>query len=147
VSIGGSHATTIGKAVDDITHWLRNLTKRRVAKFGKHGRAGCRYDEAADEIDRLRADQQAYDSWAADIKAKIDSCKTEIERLRCHLTAAGIDLTTASVVASKLGNEVDAKMFGRAAYQVMAALKNEGNGHSTGVDVARTDPDSRQYRH
>jgi hypothetical protein len=147
VPIGRSHATTIGKAVDDITLWLRNLTKRRVAKSGKHGRAACRYDEAADEIDRLRAVQQAYNSRVAKITAEIESCKTEIARLRCRLTAAGIDLATASVMASKLGSEVDAKMFSRAAYQVMTALKNESNGHSTDVDVAQPDPDSHRYRH
>jgi hypothetical protein len=39
--------------VDDIVEWLRGLSKRRKDAWGAQD-MGCRYDEAADEIERLR---------------------------------------------------------------------------------------------
>ena len=39
----------------DIVDWLRQLLNQRTAAFGEDGLKSCRYGEAADEIERLRA--------------------------------------------------------------------------------------------
>jgi hypothetical protein len=41
---------------DDIVDWLRRLAGRRRRAFGEDGMKGCRFDEAANEIERLRAE-------------------------------------------------------------------------------------------
>lgn len=54
----------------DITDWLRGLVKNRRTAFGEDGMIGCRYDEAASEIERLRlatADRLAPDTAAAEL--------------------------------------------------------------------------------
>lgn len=53
-----------------------------------------------------------------------DAClaHAEIEHLRGHLSAAGINLTTASIIVSKLGSEDDAALIGKMADQVLTAL-------------------------
>ena len=42
-----------------ITEWLRKHTTNRRAAWGEAGLAGCRFDEAADLLDRYRITLQA----------------------------------------------------------------------------------------
>lgn len=42
--------------VGGIVEWLRKLAKQRRSAFGEESTAGCRCEEAADEIDRLRGE-------------------------------------------------------------------------------------------
>lgn len=48
--------------------------------------------------------------------------EADIQRLRQSLSAAGINLTTASILIRKLGSDADAKMIEKAADQVIDAL-------------------------
>ena len=43
----------------DIIDWLRRSYERRRAAFGDEGLEGCRYEEAAMEIERLTAERDA----------------------------------------------------------------------------------------
>ena len=62
----------------DLIDWLRHKTTMRRAAFGEPGLAGCRYDEAANEIERLRSAlkpfaecAEAWDHDTADLNVQL----------------------------------------------------------------------------
>lgn len=58
----------------DIVVWLRGLAASRRTSFGEDGMKGCRYEEAANEIERLRSIAGAVSDGPsmADIKSRND---------------------------------------------------------------------------
>lgn len=62
-------------------------------------------------------------SLEAELWSKNMQLMSENDRLRGSLVAAGINLTTASIVIEKLGHPAEAEPFKRAADQVLDALK------------------------
>lgn len=79
------------------------------------------------EIERLSA---ATNDLHSDICAENDNLKAEVERLRGYLSAAGISLTTASILMGKLASAEDAALFKNAADQVLEALGGVANEQS-----------------
>lgn len=59
------------------------------------------------------------DEW----KEAAEFYRAENERLRGHLSAAGINLTAAGIIARKLGSDADADFIGKMADQVIKALE------------------------
>ena len=76
------------------------------------------FDATGDNAKALRALE------LADINGLFEPL-AEIDRLRGHLSAAGINLTTAGIVARKLGSDADADLIGKMADQVLVALDGD----------------------
>ncbi len=80
--------------MSDISTWLRGLSEKRRQAFGDDGLIGCRYNEAADEIERLRAIIEEIDSALqvlaakyvppiSDVVAVIDRIASARKRVNC----------------------------------------------------------------
>ena len=75
-----------------------------------------------------RDDEQANREldWATG--RELERKDAEIVRLCEHLAAAGVTLTTASMIIKRLGSEADAALIAKVADQVAAALNANGQG-------------------
>ncbi len=60
----------------DIVEWLRGLSNGRRKAFGEKGMAGCRFDEAADTIDRLRVQNGALQSDTRKLALRLGKLST-----------------------------------------------------------------------
>jgi hypothetical protein len=68
-----------------ISEWLRHVAERRRAAFGPKGMEGCRYEEAAECIERLHDMRGEQD-------LEINKLRGTIERLEQYITILEIEV-------------------------------------------------------
>ena len=116
------HSRTLPQKLREIAFTLRCDGGAGIASWRS---TAC--EEAADEIQRQTAISRGESDLVGELRA-------EIERLRGCLSAAAINITTASIVIEKLGSEQEAAPFRRAANQMIAELDSRRQAFAVARD-------------